>query len=263
MHWPTGRAGIGKATIVSAADAEHAVPSAPHPRFNPDNVRDGNRDTSPQGRQQDVVIPATVVEERPPMSAPPLFELSNSASAVSGRPIPLYDPCGLLAICQLVRAVFRAPVNLVRTPSTILGTLAGDWSLRIGPLLVTLKITFPIPRLRCAKSGLNCLFLLHRASRGQVPWRLCIPSARPCLFGGLRIYNGLGQIGDAVAKFLAGPRRNRLRSRPPNPADMLSVRHSAALRGSGAGYAHRCHAVQPEGHAVQAGATRWHESETS
>jgi NitT/TauT family transport system permease protein len=48
------------------------------------------------------------------------------------------------------------------------------------------------------------LFSLYGASRGQVLWRLKLPSALPYMLGGVRIAGGLSLIGAVVAEIAAG-----------------------------------------------------------
>jgi NitT/TauT family transport system permease protein len=48
------------------------------------------------------------------------------------------------------------------------------------------------------------LFSLYGASRGQVLWRLKLPSALPYMLAGVRIAGGLSLIGAVVAEIAAG-----------------------------------------------------------
>jgi NitT/TauT family transport system permease protein len=53
-------------------------------------------------------------------------------------------------------------------------------------------------------AGLRDLFLLHRATRGQVLAKLQIPNAIPYLVTGARVSSGLAVVGAIVGEFFVG-----------------------------------------------------------
>ena len=76
-------------------------------------------------------------------------------------------------------------------------------------ILATIVAFFPILSnatfgLRSVDPGLDDLFRLYRAGRGQKLWLLQLPSALPALLAGARISAGLALIGTVVAEFVAG-----------------------------------------------------------
>lgn len=76
-------------------------------------------------------------------------------------------------------------------------------------ILATIVAFFPILSnasfgLRSVDPGLDDLFRLYRATRGQRLWLLQLPSALPALLAGARISAGLALIGTVVAEFVAG-----------------------------------------------------------
>ena len=109
-------------------------------------------------------------------------------------------------------ALFPYAVLLQVTPIVAIAPLIIIWvkeptaSLVICAALVAL---FPIISnttlgLRSIDPDLQAYFKMNRATRGQMLWRLRIPSALPYFFGGLRISSGLALIGAVVAEFVAG-----------------------------------------------------------
>jgi NitT/TauT family transport system permease protein len=58
--------------------------------------------------------------------------------------------------------------------------------------------------LKSADFNLVDLMRLYGASRGQILWRLQLPTALPYLLGALKIAGGLALIGAVVAEFVAG-----------------------------------------------------------
>ena len=109
-------------------------------------------------------------------------------------------------------ALFPYAVLLQVTPIVAIAPLIIIWvkeptaSLVICAALVAL---FPIISnttlgLRSIDPDLQAYFRMNRATRGQMLWRLRIPSALPYFFGGLRISSGLALIGAVVAEFVAG-----------------------------------------------------------
>lgn len=109
-------------------------------------------------------------------------------------------------------ALFPYAVLLQVTPIVAIAPLIIIWvknptlSMVICAALVAL---FPIISnttlgLRSVEPDLQNYFILQRANRWQVLWRLRIPSALPYFFGGLRISSGLSLIGAVVAEFVAG-----------------------------------------------------------
>jgi NitT/TauT family transport system permease protein len=76
-------------------------------------------------------------------------------------------------------------------------------------ILATIVAFFPILSnasfgLRSVDPGLDDLFRLYHAGRGQRLWLLQLPSALPALLAGARISAGLALIGTVVAEFVAG-----------------------------------------------------------
>jgi NitT/TauT family transport system permease protein len=58
--------------------------------------------------------------------------------------------------------------------------------------------------LRSTDHNLIDLFRLHSASKGQVLWRLRLPSALPYILSGMKTSGGLALIGTVVAEYGAG-----------------------------------------------------------
>jgi NitT/TauT family transport system permease protein len=109
-------------------------------------------------------------------------------------------------------AFFPYAVLLQVTPIVAIAPLIIIWvkdptlSLVVCATLVAL---FPIISnttvgLRSVNPGLAAYFQLQRATRWQTLVRLCILSALPYFFAGLRISGGLALIGAVVAEFVAG-----------------------------------------------------------
>jgi NitT/TauT family transport system permease protein len=76
-------------------------------------------------------------------------------------------------------------------------------------IIATIVAFFPVLSnatlgLRSADAGLRDLFKLYGASRGQVLWRLELPSALPLILTAMKIAGGLALIGAVVAEFVAG-----------------------------------------------------------
>ena len=76
-------------------------------------------------------------------------------------------------------------------------------------LIAALVAFFPILSnttlgLKSADANLLELMRLYGASRGQILWRLQLPTALPYLLGACRIAGGLALIGAVVAEFVAG-----------------------------------------------------------
>ena len=109
-------------------------------------------------------------------------------------------------------ALFPYAVLLQVTPIVAVAPLIIIWVRNPTAALVicaTLVALFPIIAnttlgLRSVNPGLARYFKLSGATRVQTLWRLRIPSALPCFFGGLRISSGLALIGAVVAEFVAG-----------------------------------------------------------
>ncbi len=109
-------------------------------------------------------------------------------------------------------SLFPYAVLLQVTPIVAIAPLIIIWvkDTRIALVICAVVVAiFPIVSnttlgLRSVDPGLLDLFRLCRASRGQVLWRLRVPSALPYFFGGLRISSGLALIGAVVAEFVAG-----------------------------------------------------------
>ena len=109
-------------------------------------------------------------------------------------------------------SLFPYAVLLQVTPIVAIAPLIIIWVRDTRVALVVCAVVvaiFPIISnttlgLRSVDPGLLDLFRLSRATRGQVLWRLRVPSALPYFFGGLRIASGLALIGAVVAEFVAG-----------------------------------------------------------
>ncbi len=109
-------------------------------------------------------------------------------------------------------ALFPYAVLLQVTPIVAIAPLIIIWvqdptlSLILCAALVAL---FPVISnttvgLRSVPPGLMDYFVLRRATRWQILWRLRFPHALPYFFAGLRISSGLALIGAVVAEFVAG-----------------------------------------------------------
>jgi NitT/TauT family transport system permease protein len=101
-------------------------------------------------------------------------------------------------ILQVTPIVAVAPLLLIYLPQHA-AVLACAWIVAFFPVLANTTLG-----LNSVDRNLADLFSLYGASRGQVLWRLKLPSALPYMLGGLRIAGGLSLIGAVVAEIAAG-----------------------------------------------------------
>jgi NitT/TauT family transport system permease protein len=101
-------------------------------------------------------------------------------------------------ILQVTPIVAVAPLLLIYLPQHA-AVLACAWIVAFFPVLANTTLG-----LHSVDRNLADLFSLYGASRGQVLWRLKLPSALPFILGGLRIAGGLSLIGAVVAEIAAG-----------------------------------------------------------
>jgi len=101
-------------------------------------------------------------------------------------------------ILQVTPIVAIAPLLLIYLPQQA-AVLACAWIVAFFPVLANCTLG-----LNSIDRNLADLFRLYGASRGQVLWRLKLPSALPYILGGLRIAGGLSLIGAVVAEIAAG-----------------------------------------------------------
>jgi ABC-type nitrate/sulfonate/bicarbonate transport system permease component len=95
-------------------------------------------------------------------------------------------------------AMTLAPLLLVWLPQEA-AVLACAWIVAFFPVLANTTLG-----LNSIDYNLADLFRLYGASRGQVLWRLKLPSALPQMLAGLKIAGGLSLIGAVVAEIAAG-----------------------------------------------------------
>jgi NitT/TauT family transport system permease protein len=101
-------------------------------------------------------------------------------------------------ILQVTPIVAVAPLLLIYLPQQA-AVLVCAWIVAFFPVLANTTLG-----LNSVDRNLADLFSLYGASRGQVLWRLKLPSALPYMLGGLRIAGGLSLIGAVVAEIAAG-----------------------------------------------------------
>jgi NitT/TauT family transport system permease protein len=101
-------------------------------------------------------------------------------------------------ILQVTPVVAVAPLLLIYLPQQA-AVLACAWIVAFFPVLANTTLG-----LNSVDRNLADLFALNGASRGQVLWRLKLPSALPYILAGLRIAGGLSLIGAVVAEIAAG-----------------------------------------------------------
>jgi NitT/TauT family transport system permease protein len=97
-------------------------------------------------------------------------------------------------ILQVTPIVAIAPLLLIYLPQQA-AVLVCAWIVAFFPVLANTTLG-----LNSVDRNLADLFSLYGASRGQVLWRLKLPSALPFILGGLRIAGGLSLIGAVVAE---------------------------------------------------------------
>ena len=101
-------------------------------------------------------------------------------------------------ILQVTPIVAIAPLLLIYLPQHV-AVLVCAWIVAFFPVLANTTLG-----LHSVDRNLIDLFSLYGASRGQVLWRLKLPSALPYMLGGLRVAGGLSLIGAVVAEIAAG-----------------------------------------------------------
>jgi NitT/TauT family transport system permease protein len=101
-------------------------------------------------------------------------------------------------ILQVTPIVAIAPLLLIYLPQQA-AVLACAWIVAFFPVVANTTLG-----LNSVDRNIADLFALYGASRGQVLWRLKLPSALPYILGGLRIAGGLSLIGAVVAEIAAG-----------------------------------------------------------
>jgi NitT/TauT family transport system permease protein len=111
-------------------------------------------------------------------------------------------------------ALFPYAVILQVTPVIAIAPLVIIWVgyehvERAAVIIALIVAFFPILSnatlgLRSVDPGLDDLFRLYGASRGQRLWRLQLPGAMPYILAGAKISGGLALIGAVVAEFVAG-----------------------------------------------------------
>jgi len=101
-------------------------------------------------------------------------------------------------ILQVTPVVAIAPLLLIYL-SQEAAVLACAWIVAFFPVLANTTLG-----LNSVDHNLIDLFRLYGASRGQILWRLKLPSALPHILGGLKIAGGLSLIGAVMAEIAAG-----------------------------------------------------------
>jgi NitT/TauT family transport system permease protein len=101
-------------------------------------------------------------------------------------------------ILQVTPIVAIAPLLLIYLPQQA-AVLVCAWIVAFFPVVANTTLG-----LNSVDRNLADLFTLYGASRGQVLWRLRLPSALPYILAGLRIAGGLSLIGAVVAEIAAG-----------------------------------------------------------
>jgi len=101
-------------------------------------------------------------------------------------------------ILQVTPVVAIAPLLLIYLPQEA-AVLVCAWIVAFFPVLANTTLG-----LNSIDYNLADLFRLYGASRGQVLWRLKLPSALPQMLAGLKIAGGLSLIGAVVAEIAAG-----------------------------------------------------------
>ena len=101
-------------------------------------------------------------------------------------------------ILQVTPVVAIAPLLLIYL-SQEAAVLVCAWIVAFFPVLANTTLG-----LNSVDHNLADLFRLYGASRGQVLWRLKLPSALPQMLAGLKIAGGLSLIGAVVAEIAAG-----------------------------------------------------------
>ena len=129
-------------------------------------------------------------------------------------------------ILQVTPIVAIAPLLLIYLPQQA-AVLACAWIVAFFPVLANTTLG-----LNSVDRNLADLFALYGASRGQVLWRLKLPSALPYILGGLRIAGGLSLIGAVVAEIAAGSAGAGSGLAYRIAESRLPAQHSAHVRGA-------------------------------
>jgi len=101
-------------------------------------------------------------------------------------------------ILQVTPVIAIAPLLLIYLKQSS-AVLFCAWIVAFFPVLANTTLG-----LNSVDRNLVDLFSLYGASRGQVLWRLKLPSALPYMLAGVRIAGGLSLIGAVVAEIAAG-----------------------------------------------------------
>ena len=157
-------------------------------------------------------------------------------------------------ILQVTPIVAVAPLLLIYLPQPA-AVLACAWIVAFFPVLANTTLG-----LNSVDRNLADLFSLYGASRGQVLWRLKLPSALPYILGGLRIAGGLSLIGAVVAEIAAGSAGRRLRPRLSHRRIRLPPQYSAHVRGAVAAVGRRHRDFLALAFVNHIALRRWHES---
>jgi NitT/TauT family transport system permease protein len=95
------------------------------------------------------------------------------------------------------------------TPLVILWMGSGTWPVTVVTFIICLApiIASTTQGLISVDQNLIELFLMHRASRAQVLFKLRLPHAMPNMFAGIRISAGIAVIGAITGEWFAGSSR--------------------------------------------------------
>lgn len=102
-------------------------------------------------------------------------------------------------LLQVTPIVAIAPLLIIWISNTTLALVVCSSLVALFPIISNTTLG-----LRSVSPNLLAYFRLRQASRGQLLWRLRVPSALPYFFAALRIASGLALIGAVVAEFVAG-----------------------------------------------------------
>jgi len=102
-------------------------------------------------------------------------------------------------ILQVTPIVAIAPLIIIWVKDIRAALLICAWIVAFFPIVSNTTLG-----LNSTDHNLLSLMQLYGASRRQVFWNVCLPSALPYFLGGLRISGGLALIGAVVAEFVAG-----------------------------------------------------------
>jgi NitT/TauT family transport system permease protein len=95
------------------------------------------------------------------------------------------------------------------TPLIILWMGSGTWSVTVVTFIICLApiIANTTQGLISVDKNLIDLFLMHKASRAQILFKLRLPHAMPNMFAGIRISAGIAVIGAITGEWFAGSSR--------------------------------------------------------